>query len=988
MRFSSPVDIVILITVFYCLLEGCLATTEVGILTSSVTLQCGREAAKKFTWKHNGEIISNKTAFDQTIKIWENNSLWIATINHQHEGKYTCSNEAGKEKRRYLLKIAEINLQPIELKINGLDANGDILVARNTQITVTCKAAISGFTGYDGLNWIINITGRNIQKQCPFTDSCARLVTHHNSSASTTVASFSILHTPMNERETISCRVRYKTFQKNTQRTLKTSEINLQPIEVKINGLDANGDILVARNTQIKVTCKAAIPRFTDHAGLNLIISITDGNISTQCALNDSCASLMIQNNNSFPTVASFTIPHIPKKERENISCRVRYKTFQTHTQRTIKTFEINLQPIEVKINGLDAIGDILVARNTQIKVTCEAAIRGFTGYNRLNWMISVTNRNVLKQCAFTDSCASLMTHHNSSSSTTVASFSILHTPTKERETISCTVRYKTYQTHTQRTIKTFEPEQKPKASITYIYFLLAVVVILFCCVPALWKINAARRCKNFTRYKASSTESHPTHLAMATRCLPPLQSNNTESVMLEENIPGVSDQCDEKENNYLSVSDVKLDFQLPSNGPMTYWKATVTCSEISVTDVIAKSVSECARMRDLFNFREIAKAIMTLPKHDNIVELIGASLEDVPYFIYQEYIERGTLKDYMLRHCKTTTNDDSLELEVPDQEKNLQLTQFAVDICEGMFFLAQQNFRHPGLSARKVLLTPAGKCKLYDFCPVDVAVDSINQILQKKIPPTAWLAPETIFIGHYVEKSDVWSFGVVLWEIYSQVPHFIYQEHIECGTLKDVLLRNYQHFSDSSKVATAQLAEHEKTLQLTVYAVDVCNGMFFLASQKFLYPGLAARKVLLTSSGKCKLYDFWPVDLAQERMDSILESKFPPLAWLAPETVFLGHYKEKSDVWNFGVVVWEIYSLGDTPFGGLTCPEIEKKLRAKDNLDQPLACPGGLFGVLLSTWNSSIEERPSFGRLRNTFMEFLKNMKQIFNRRLKRLLI
>ncbi|XP_071851708.1 uncharacterized protein [Apostichopus japonicus] len=262
---------------------------------------------------------------------------------------------------------------------------------------------------------------------------------------------------------------------------------------------------------------------------------------------------------------------------------------------------------------------------------------------------------------------------------------------------------------------------------------------------------------------------------------------------------------------------DVQLTCQLPGEGTIKYYLATTTTINGNGSKIIAKTVSDDARMKDMLNFRALAKNVMTLRKHENIAEILGVALEDVP--------------------------------------------------------------------------------------------------------------------------------------------HFIYQEHIECGTLKDVLLRNYQHFSDSSKVATAQLAEHEKTLQLTVYAVDVCNGMFFLASQKFLHPGLAARKVLLTSSGKCKLYDFWPVDLAQERVDSILQSKFPPLAWLAPETVFLGHYKEKSDVWNFGVVVWEIYSLGDTPFGGLTCPEIEKKLRAKDNLDQPLACPGGLFDFGLKKVSILTEE-------------------------------
>ncbi|XP_071851712.1 tyrosine-protein kinase transmembrane receptor Ror-like isoform X2 [Apostichopus japonicus] len=457
----------------------------------------------------------------------------------------------------------------------------------------------------------------------------------------------------------------------------------------------------------------------------------------------------------------------------------------------------------------------------------------GITDYDRLLWRINSTSGFESISGVHQPSATLNVNQTNNYMYTT---YSTRYIPVGRKDNIVCAVKDKLFSTTTSisRILKIVEPKQKPNASITYIYLLLAVVVILSCCVAALWKINATRRCKNFTRYKASSTESHPTHLAMATRSLPPLQSNSIESVMLEENIPGISDQRDEKENNYLSAGDVKLDFQLPSNGPMTYWKATVTCSKLSVTDVIAKSVSECARMRDLFNFRAIAKAIMTLPKHDNIVELIGTSLEDVPYFIYQEYIERGTLKDYMLRQCKTTTNDDSLELEVPDQEKNLQLTQFAVDICEGMFFLAQQNFRHPGLSARKVLLTPAGKCKLYDFCPVDVAVDSINQILQKKIPPTAWLAPETIFIGHYVEKSDVWSFGVVLWEIYSQ---------------------------------------------------------------------------------------------------------------------------------------------GEIPYGGLTCAEIESKLRQKQYCEQPLTCPGGIFSTMLSIWNPLVDERPSFRTLRSTLHAFLNDM-------------
>ncbi|PIK35513.1 putative tyrosine kinase receptor Cad96Ca-like [Apostichopus japonicus] len=304
-----------------------------------------------------------------------------------------------------------------------------------------------------------------------------------------------------------------------------------------------------------------------------------------------------------------------------------------------------------------------------------------------------------------------------------------------------------------------------------------------------------------------------PLPLALISRELPPIYDQTD---MINDD---VAEQSIDDTAIGLNSEDVQLNFQLPGAGTMKYWVATYSSEGDKVTKIIAKSVSENARMKEILNFRALAKNATIMPRHQNIVDVLGVSLEDVPYFIYQEYIEYGTLKDFLMRNYQESSGGSSKQ-DTPDQEKTLHLTMFAADICEGMLFLKKQNCHHPGLAARKVLLSP---------------------------------------------------------------------------------------------------------------------------------------------SGRCKLYDFWPVDLAQDRVKQILDKKLPPLAWLAPETVFLGHFMEKSDIWNFGVVLWEIYSLGEIPFGGLTCAEIESKLRNKESLDQPLTCPGGIFGHMLATWNSAIDERPTF---------------------------
>ncbi|XP_071851568.1 tyrosine-protein kinase transmembrane receptor Ror-like [Apostichopus japonicus] len=372
------------------------------------------------------------------------------------------------------------------------------------------------------------------------------------------------------------------------------------------------------------------------------------------------------------------------------------------------------------------------------------------------------------------------------------------------------------------------------------VVFLTAGVVILGC-LSIIWKKLCSPRTTITFPNGATSPDNRSTHVIMSSRELPPIGSNGASSSNIEQIRQEEVKQNHENESKCLGADDVKLSYQLSGEGTMTYWEGTISSGDMSSngTKVIAKSVSESARMKEIMSFRALAKALITLPKHENIVDILGMSLEDVPYLIYQEYIEMGTLKDFLMRNYQQSSSGNSYKQAIPDYDKNLQLTTFAADICEGMVFLAKETYRHPGLSARKALLSTTGRCKLYDFWPADLATDVISHILAKNIPPIAWLAPETVFMGQYLEKSDVWSFGVVL---------------------------------------------------------------------------------------------------------------------------------------------WEIFSLGETPFGGLTCAEIESKLRRKDYLEQPMACAGGIYGAMLSMWKPAIDERPSFASLQMTLQGFLNSMRTSCN--------
>ncbi|KAJ8034977.1 Megakaryocyte-associated tyrosine-protein kinase [Holothuria leucospilota] len=129
----------------------------------------------------------------------------------------------------------------------------------------------------------------------------------------------------------------------------------------------------------------------------------------------------------------------------------------------------------------------------------------------------------------------------------------------------------------------------------------------------------------------------------------------------------------------------------------------------------------------------------------------------------------------------------------------------------------------------------------------------------------------------------------------------------------------------------------------------------------QFCYPALSARKVLLGTDRICKLYDIWPFGLAPQQIKRLMDKKNPPTPWIAPETIFIEQYNDKSDVWSFGVFLWELYSFGEIPYKSMTREEIEQELRYNQHLKLPRDCPGAISNLILSSWNKDSERRPSF---------------------------
>ncbi|XP_068442027.1 tyrosine-protein kinase ITK/TSK [Clinocottus analis] len=152
--------------------------------------------------------------------------------------------------------------------------------------------------------------------------------------------------------------------------------------------------------------------------------------------------------------------------------------------------------------------------------------------------------------------------------------------------------------------------------------------------------------------------------------------------------------------------------------------------------------------------FKEEARVMMRL-SHSKLVQLYGVRTQCSPMWLVFEFMDNGCLSDYLRARKGHLSQDTMLEM--------------CLDVSEGMAYLETSNFIHRDLAARNCLVSKDNEVKISDFGMTRFVLDDQYTSSQCSKFPIKWSAPEVIRYYKFSSKSDVWSFGVLMWEVYNE---------------------------------------------------------------------------------------------------------------------------------------------------------------------------------------------------------------------------
>ncbi|XP_038625629.1 angiopoietin-1 receptor [Tachyglossus aculeatus] len=202
--------------------------------------------------------------------------------------------------------------------------------------------------------------------------------------------------------------------------------------------------------------------------------------------------------------------------------------------------------------------------------------------------------------------------------------------------------------------------------------------------------------------------------------------------------------------------------------------------------------------------------------------------------------------------------------------------------------------------------------------------------------------------------------------------------EYAPHGNLLDFLRKSRVLETDPAFAIANSTASTLSSQQLLHFAADVARGMDYLSQKQFIHRDLAARNILVGENYVAKIADFG-LSRGQEVYVKKTMGRLP-VRWMAIESLNYSVYTTNSDVWSYGVLLWEIVSLGGTPYCGMTCAELYEKLPQGYRLEKPLNCDDEVYDLMRQCWREKPYERPSFAQILVSLNRMLEERKTYVN--------
>lgn len=204
--------------------------------------------------------------------------------------------------------------------------------------------------------------------------------------------------------------------------------------------------------------------------------------------------------------------------------------------------------------------------------------------------------------------------------------------------------------------------------------------------------------------------------------------------------------------------------------------------------------------------------------------------------------------------------------------------------------------------------------------------------------------------------------------------PLFVIVEFAPHGNLRQFLRERrpseYQHTRPNSSGPSLTVRD------FVSFAFQIARGMEYLGTRKCVHRDLAARNVLVGEDHVMKIADF---GLARNIRDLEYYRKTTdgrlPIKWLAIEALFDRVYTTQSDVWAFGILLWEIFTLGGSPYPGIPVERLFDLLKSGYRMQKPQNCPNEIYDIMLNCWDENSSNRASFTTLRKTFDAMLSSL-------------